>query len=89
MLSLSFQTPHEQEIKSLWITSALWENQEQDNFDEFNMTNNIKIGGSPIFQGKFEDNLIVLDVSKFPNGFYRVYVYMNDNLFYDNLVINK
>ncbi|HAH56682.1 MAG: hypothetical protein PHW35_06400 [Lentimicrobiaceae bacterium] len=46
-------------------------------------------GGTPLFQYEFIHENIGIDVSEFPEGYYRLYVKTKDVLLYDNIVISK
>lgn len=46
----------------------------------------IGAGGSPIIQLEFSRPNPVIDVRDLPSGYYRVYVQMDDEIFFDNII---
>ena len=86
--NIDLKAPTYGEIIKLWITPANMYNYESTNSIFFNNANNITIGGSPVYQTEFHSNSFIgLDLSNIPNGYYRIYLKVNDYLLYDNLVI--
>jgi len=83
------EAPVSKEIKKLWITSAIWNNQVTDEWTDLNTTHNIVVGGFPVYQTEFTSDHLMLDLSILPEGYYRIYLKVNDCLLYDNLVIYK
>jgi len=83
------KSPVSKEIKKIWISQAIWNAQGSYDFTDINNTNNLVVGGSPIFQAEITSANLKVDLSSFPNGYYRIYLKVNDYLLYDNLVIYK
>ncbi len=80
--------PENNQIKKLWITRANISGNLSNSSVYLNM-NAINIGGFPVFQTDFTSEQISIDVSKFEDGFYRVYLKTGGFILYDNLVINQ
>ena len=86
--SIAINTPDGGETKKIWLTRAN-ASDEFANSSQFLNMNNINIGGSPIYQLEFTGNHLALDLSKFDDGYYRIYLKINEITLYDNLVIYK
>ena len=89
MCAIYTKSPAGTEIKKLWITQANWNTLGSNELIDINNTNNMIVGGSPIFQTEFTSDNLRVNLSSFPNGYYRIYLKVNDYLLYDNLVIYK
>jgi hypothetical protein len=89
LCAIYIKTPKSNEIKKLWITPAIFNNQSSNCSIDLNNSSNVFIGGSPVFQTEFTSNNLTVDLSKISNGYYRIYLKVNGYLLYDNLVINK
>lgn len=87
-ISISIESPEENGRKLLWITPAMWNDQLSDDQIGLNAIN-VVVGGSPIFQAEFFSDYLAIDLSSLNDGYYRIYLKVNDCLLYDNLVINK
>lgn len=83
------ETPDNEELKKLWIVQANWDNQIPQDWIGLNNANNMTVGGSPLFQAEFTANSFGINLSQFTEGFYRIYLKVNEHLLYDNLVIYK
>jgi hypothetical protein len=83
------KSPDESEVKKLWITRAVL----RPPFDVGTVwaddKNNFIAGGAPLLQREFTGENIYLDLTDLPNGYYRIYVKINNLLLYDNLVIDR
>jgi hypothetical protein len=80
--------PAGQTLKKLWITQAIV----GDRFDsgsENIYSPNLAVGGAPIFQAEFTSDHLTVDVSKLSDGYYRIYLKVDDFLLYDNLLVYK
>lgn len=83
------KTPAKEEIKKLWIVQANWDDQVPEDWIGLNLATNMTVGGSPLYQAEFTSGGIAIDLSYFPQGYYRIYLKVNEHLLYDNLIINK
>lgn len=83
------KTPANDELKKLWIVQANWANQVPEDWIGLNNANNMTVGGSPLFQSEFTTNTIGINLSHFADGYYRIYLKVNEHLLYDNLVVYK
>jgi hypothetical protein len=86
---IAVKAPISAGIKKLWITQAKWNNRVSDEMIDLNNTINTVVGGSPVFQTEFTSDHVDVDLTSFSNGYYRIYLKVNDYLLYDNLVIYK
>ena len=87
--SIYIKTPASNELKKLWITPANFDNNITNSSINLNNANNIVIGGSPVFQTEFTNNKLTLNLSQVSDGYYRIYLEVDNYLLYDNLVIYK
>ena len=87
-ITISIKCPLPQTIKKLWITQATISNQILNSSINVN-TGNSTVGGTPIFQTKFTNDVFMIDLKNFNEGFYRIYIKIEDYILYDNLVVNK
>jgi len=86
--NISLKIPVNAQTVKLWITQASYCYDTSDNTIDINNTNNVVIGGSPLFQNEFPaGSMIGLNLSQLPDGYYRIYLKVDDCLLYDNLVI--
>ena len=83
--SIAINTPVGGETKKIWMTRANVIG-ELANSSQFLNINTINIGGSPLYQLEFTGNHLSLDLSKFDDGYYRIYLKINEITLYDNLV---
>ena len=74
--------------KKLWITRAEFEKPIPNEALNLGMKN-AAIGGMPIFQRRFDESSFIINLSSFSDGYYRVYLKVDEKLYYDNLVIFK
>jgi len=83
------KSPFNNEPKKLWITHAIL----RPPFDAGIVTNddwnNFVAGGAPLFELEFTQKEIRLDVTELSEGYYRVYLKIDNQIFYDNLVVIK
>ncbi|MCK9447404.1 MAG: hypothetical protein M0Q41_00350 [Bacteroidales bacterium] len=86
VLFIYVKAPTDHEKKLVWITPAYWDNQGSNYI--INKDNYIIIGGHPYIQAEFTSDHLMIDVSLVPQGYYRIYLKVNDHLLYDNIVIN-
>jgi len=63
--------------------------QETENWLGFNNMNTAFIGGGALLGYVFNSSYGSFDISTWPEGFYRVYAKVNDDLLYDNIVIYR
>lgn len=84
------KTPESQKSVKLWITRANFKNQVSNSSLDISNMNNLVIGGSPIFQTEITTNQHnTINLSNFDNGYYRIYLKVDEYLLYDNLVIYR
>jgi hypothetical protein len=80
-------SPQKSSTKKVWIVNAHYYTEETISnnlgFQSFNS------GGTPLIQIEFTGNDEYLDVSSLPNGYYRIYLSVDDIILYDNLVVDK
>jgi hypothetical protein len=74
--------------KKIWITPAEFEKPIPENAITLGM-NNIRVGGMPVYQNEFTTEAIRINISSFEEGYYRVYLKVEGELFYDNLIVSK
>lgn len=84
--SLFIKSPMTMSLKKLWITPAQFGYQISNYSNNFGMTN-LYAGGIPLIQIEFNTDHIEIDLSSLEEGYYRIYLKIDDNLLYDNLVI--
>lgn len=85
--NLHIKSPNN-DLKKIWVTRAYWVDEITGNTTIINNSNNISIGGTALLQYEttVQHPRITINLSDFGKGYYRVYVYMNNELFYDNMV---
>jgi len=88
-INVYVRTPRNAEIKKIWITQAIWANEAPQELIGLNNAYNMTVGGSPLFHAEFIENAVSIDLSRFADGYYRIYLQVNGHLLYDNLVIYK
>lgn len=87
-LMLRIQSPSEQLDKKIWITKATLNYQIVSSTNDLNMTF-MSVGGSSLLQYETTNDAIMMNISSFDDGYYRIYVKIADHVLYDNLVIQK
>lgn len=85
---LYIKSPSDQSIKKVWVVQASYFDQMPGSENELNMISLIA-GGAPLLQAETTSRNLWLDLTSFKTGYYRVYVKIDDQILYDNLVINK
>ena len=80
------KSPVNNSVKKLWIVQAEFDHDIPGYSIDMGM-NNIVVGGQPLFQAEFTENNLSIDVSNLYEGYYRVYLKIDDILLYDNLII--
>jgi hypothetical protein len=88
-LNVITKSPDENEVKKLWITRAILRPPFDNGTVLTDSWNNFVAGGSPLLQVEFTQKNVFLDLTELANGYYRVYLKVNDLLLYDNLVIDR
>lgn len=73
-------------IKKLWIVKAIADSESFTSPIALGM-NNFEIGGSPVFQLEFTQEHLSVDINNLDEGFYRIYVKVDNHILYDNIVI--
>lgn len=82
------KAPNSNAAKYVWIVQA----QYRDNNTTILMnlgTNSIYVGGTPLIETEFTTNNIVVDLSSLSEGYYRMYLKVDDLILFDNLVITN
>jgi hypothetical protein len=79
-------TPGQEEIKKIWLVQAVMRDPFQIPAVASDGNSNM-IVNSPLVQITTRQNHALLDVTNLPEGYYRIYVKVNNHLLYDNLVI--
>lgn len=87
--TIHLKSPNDYDVKKFWITQAIYSSPISIPGASVDGMNNIIAGGAPLIQGETTDKNIYLDLTDLPSGYYRLYVSVNDHLFYDNIVIDK
>jgi len=88
-LSVYTKSPEPNQMKKLWITPAILRPPFENGAVLTDSWNNFVAGGYPLLQLKFMENNAYLDLTDLPNGYYRLYLKVNDQLLFDNLVIDR
>jgi hypothetical protein len=88
-LTVMMKTPDVNDVKKLWISRAIMRPPFEYGTILTDDKNNFIAGGSPLLQVEFTGDSAFLDLTALPNGYYRVYVEVNGEVFYDNLVVDR
>lgn len=72
--------------KKLWIVKASMESNSFISPIALGM-NSFEVGGSPVFQLEFTNEHLAIDVNNLNEGFYRIYVKVENQILYDNIII--
>jgi len=80
------KSPTTLSLKKLWITMAQFGDRITNYSNNIGM-NNFYIGGVPLIQIEFNGDNIQIDLSSLEEGYYRIYIKIDENILYDNLVI--
>jgi|GEM_PF-1331177 len=73
----------------LWITRAdFYEQTSGLATNSVNMSS-LVVGGSPLVQTEFTSDYLIVDISTLEEGYYRIYLKVDEYLLYDNLVVYK
>ncbi|MCK9423779.1 MAG: hypothetical protein M0Q38_14400 [Bacteroidales bacterium] len=83
------KAPTKQQSRKLWITQANIGNQVSNSATNIINMTNIVIGASPVIQIEFTSDHLTIDLSSLKEGYYRIYLKVDEFLLYDNLVIYK
>jgi len=89
MFNVFTKSPFNNELKKLWITHAILRPPFDAGIVLHDDWNNFVAGGAPVLEVEFTQKEIRLDVTHLNNGYYRVYLKIDNHVFYDNLVVNK
>ncbi|MFO7868256.1 MAG: hypothetical protein R6U95_03035 [Bacteroidales bacterium] len=80
-------SPNKSSLKKIWIVKARYYTEKETSnnlgFQSFNS------GGTPLIQTEFRGEEKDIDVSNLSDGYYRIYLSVDDMIFYDNLVVDK
>lgn len=76
-LNLYIKTPTSN-TKKVWITHANYSGETHDTGFDLG-ANNLYVGGSPIFQTEFTQNQLVINLTEFQEGYYRIYLKIDDH----------
>lgn len=87
MLALMIQSPNPNAAKKVWIVKGKVDAALANSGIDLGMNTAI-VGGQPLLQATTVATDLILDVSSLPNGYYRLYVKVEDRLLYENLIIN-
>jgi hypothetical protein len=76
--------------KKVWLVRADYMLNNEPVIETLGMKT-LYVGGVPLFKGVIgpQSEAIILDLSSFKNGYYRIYLETDGILLYDNLVINN
>lgn len=85
-LALMIHTPSPNLPKQIWIVKGKLDAPLSNSGFDIGMNNAIA-GGQPLFQATTVASNFTINVSSLPSGYYRLYVKIEDNLLYDNLII--
>lgn len=83
------KSPSHNNVKKLWITHAVLRPPFDPGVVPQDGRNNFVAGGAPLFEVEFTQEEIRLDLTELDDGYYRVYVKINNQVLYDNLVVNR
>ncbi len=85
---LMFRTAENYEEKQVWLVRAVMH--DPLGIPDIRIDDNVNlVVNTPLIKFTTDLNDAVLDVRNLPEGFYRIYVKINDHLLYDNLVIYR
>lgn len=80
------KSPASMTLKKIWITHAQF-NVQIPNYSFDIGATNLKAGGMPLIQAEFIEDSYPIDLSLLDEGYYRIYLKIDDLLLYDNLII--
>lgn len=83
------KSPGEYDVKKVWLTRAVFKAPFDIPGISTDGMNNFIAGGTPLIQAETTDDQLFLNLTDLSSGYYRLYVSVNDHLFYDNIVIDK
>ena len=89
ILNVHTKSPSSSKVKKLWITHAVLRPPFDSGIVPQDGWNNFVAGGAPLFEVEFTQDDIRLDLTELLDGYYRVYVKIDNYLLYDNLVVNR
>lgn len=82
------KAPSANGIKYIWIVQAQYQNNNSNTPTNLG-SNAIYVEGSPLVEKEFSSNNIAFDLSSLSEGYYRMYLKIDDLILYDNLVITN
>lgn len=88
-LSIYSKIPSGDLPRKFWITHALFRPPGFTAIPQMDGMGNMVAGGFPLVYGEFTGNHMFLNLSELPDGYYRVYLKVQGQIFYDNLVIDR
>jgi len=74
--------------KKLWLTPAEFEKPIPENAIYLGM-DNIKVGGMTVYHNEFKADAIRINLSSIEEGYYRLYLKIEGEIFYDNLIVSR
>ena len=87
-IGIHIESPVNSSTKKLWITPAIFDERTTNSSIYLNCAN-IVVEGYPVYQTELDNNTTFLSLENIENGYYRIYLKIDDILLYDNLVIVK
>lgn len=82
------KTPNSSETKQIWIVQAQY-NDNSTSATNLGNTNLIGVGGTPLIQSEITSNNASFDLSSLDEGYYRIYLKVENQILYDNLIITN
>jgi hypothetical protein len=80
--------PNPDAIKYIWVVQAVYEDNGSNNVTNIG-SNTMAVGGAPLIENEFTSDVTALDISSLSEGYYRIYLKVDNTILYDNLVITN
>ncbi len=88
LCSVYIKVPNSGTTKYIWIVQAEYHDNISNIITDLG-SNTISLGGTPLIESEFTNNNIIFDLSCLTEGYYRIYLKVDDIILYDNLVITN
>jgi len=83
------KAPQDNSTRKVWITQANWLEEKNEPVTDPVGMDNMTVGGYPLIQKEFTSDRTMIDLSSLGEGYYRIYLEVDGNLLYDNLIKYK
>lgn len=87
--AIFIKTPNSIEKKQIWIVQALYNDITTNTTANLGNTSLLGVGGTPIVQSEITSNNAVFDLRSLNEGYYRIYLKVDDLILYDNLIVTN